>query len=61
LVLNCITLETFTSAWSWLTERNLCPEATSVQLSHAQPLGQLHSFEADRPLFIIRVGNPACD
>jgi len=60
LVLNCITLETFTSAWNWLTARKLCPEATSVQLAHAQPLGKLHSFEADRPLFIIRVGKPAC-
>jgi precorrin-6B C5,15-methyltransferase / cobalt-precorrin-6B C5,C15-methyltransferase len=60
LVLNCITLETFNIAWSWLTQRNWCPEATSVQLSHAQPLGNLHSFEADRPLFIIRAGKPAC-
>jgi precorrin-6Y C5,15-methyltransferase (decarboxylating) len=55
LVLNCITLETFTSAWGWLNERNLRPEATSVQLAHAEPLGNLHSFEADRPLFVIRV------
>ena len=54
LVLNCITLETFSIAWSWLSERNLHPEATSVQLAHAEPLGNLHSFEADRPLFIIR-------
>jgi precorrin-6B C5,15-methyltransferase / cobalt-precorrin-6B C5,C15-methyltransferase len=60
LVLNCITLETFTRAWSWLSERNLHPEATSVQLAHAQPLGNLHSFEANRTLFIIRVGKDAC-
>jgi precorrin-6Y C5,15-methyltransferase (decarboxylating) len=60
LVLNCITLETFTKAWSWLSERNLHPQATSVQLAHAQPLGNLHSFEANRALFIIRVGKNAC-
>jgi precorrin-6Y C5,15-methyltransferase (decarboxylating) len=56
LVLNCITLETFTSAWSWLSERNLHPEVTSVQLAHAAPLGKMHAFAADRPLFIIRAG-----
>jgi precorrin-6Y C5,15-methyltransferase (decarboxylating) len=58
MVLNCITLESFNSAWSWLSERNWKPEATSVQLAHAEPLGKKHSFEPDRPLFIIRAEKP---
>ncbi|HMF15701.1 MAG TPA: precorrin-6y C5,15-methyltransferase (decarboxylating) subunit CbiE [Gemmataceae bacterium] len=59
MVLNCITLESFTAAWSWLSERSWNPQATSFQLAHAEPLGKKHSFEPDRPLFIIRAEKPA--
>jgi precorrin-6Y C5,15-methyltransferase (decarboxylating) len=60
LVVNCITLETFTRAWSWFAANQVAAEATSVQLAHAQPLGNMHSWEPDRPLFIIRAGQAAC-
>jgi precorrin-6Y C5,15-methyltransferase (decarboxylating) len=58
IVLNCVALETFTRAWSWLHERSLGPEATSVQLAHSRSLGSLHCLEPDKPLFILRAQKP---
>jgi precorrin-6Y C5,15-methyltransferase (decarboxylating) len=54
LVLNCITIETYTRSWSWLSERGWQPEATSVQLAHSRSLGPLHCFEPESLLFIVR-------
>ena len=54
VVLNCITLETFSRGWEALRKRGLEPEATSVQLAHSRPLGRLHSLAPDNPIFILR-------
>ena len=58
LVLSCIALETFTQAWTWLSEHGLEPQATSLQLAHSQPLGTVHCFEPDKPIFLLRVKKP---
>jgi len=58
IVLNCIALETFTRAWTWLSEHGMEPEATSVQLAHSRPLGSLHCLQPDKPLFILRAQKP---
>jgi precorrin-6B C5,15-methyltransferase / cobalt-precorrin-6B C5,C15-methyltransferase len=54
LVLNCITLENFALGWELLRGQQLHVDATSVQLAHTRPLGTLHRFEADSPLFIVQ-------
>ncbi len=58
LVLSCIALETFSQAWSWFSERHLHPQATSLQLAHSRPLGSLHRFEPENPIFLLRVKKP---
>jgi precorrin-6B C5,15-methyltransferase / cobalt-precorrin-6B C5,C15-methyltransferase len=58
LVLSCIALETFSHAWNWFSERRLDPQATSLQLAHSRPLGNLHRFEPDNPIFLLRVKKP---
>jgi precorrin-6Y C5,15-methyltransferase (decarboxylating) len=54
LVLNCITLEHLALGWELLRGQQLQVDATSVQLAHARPLGTLHRFEAESPIFILR-------
>ncbi|ETX06702.1 precorrin-6y C5,15-methyltransferase (decarboxylating) subunit CbiE [Candidatus Entotheonella palauensis] len=54
VVMNCITLENFTLGWSLLNNGSWQAEATSVQLSHTKPLGQMHRFTSDSPIFIIQ-------
>jgi precorrin-6Y C5,15-methyltransferase (decarboxylating) len=55
IVINCITLEHFTAGWQLLSaQQALRVQATSVQLAHAVPLGTLHRFESDSPLFILQ-------
>jgi precorrin-6Y C5,15-methyltransferase (decarboxylating) len=54
LVLNCITLDSLTCAWSWFDRQGIRPEVTSVQLAHSRPLGELHRLEPDSPIFILR-------
>ena len=58
LVLNCITLENLSHGWEWLSEYGLAPEATSVQLSHSRPLGNLHCLEPNSLLFVLRARKP---
>jgi precorrin-6Y C5,15-methyltransferase (decarboxylating) len=58
LVLNCVALETFMRAWTWLHNISLNPEATSLQLAHSRPLGSLHCLEPEKPLFILRALKP---
>ncbi len=54
VVMNCITLEHFHLGWEQLKARGLRVDATSVQLAHARPLGKLHRFESDSPIFILQ-------
>ncbi len=54
LVMNCITLENFTLGWNLLQTDDWQVEATSVQLSHTQPLGSMHRFASDSPIFILQ-------
>ncbi len=58
LVVSCITLETLSTAWNWLSERGLQPQATSLQLAHSRPLGSLHCLEPEHPIFLVRVKKP---
>jgi precorrin-6Y C5,15-methyltransferase (decarboxylating) len=58
LVLSCITLETFSQAWTWLSEHGCQPEATSLQLAHSRPLSHLHCLEPEHPIFLVRVKKP---
>jgi precorrin-6Y C5,15-methyltransferase (decarboxylating) len=58
LVLNCVTLETLSSAWEWLRSHGVEPEVTSVQLARSRPLGRLHALEPDHPIFIVRARKP---
>ena len=51
---NCITLENFALGWELLCGQQLHVDATSVQLAYTRPLGTLHRFEADSPLFIVQ-------
>jgi precorrin-6Y C5,15-methyltransferase (decarboxylating) len=55
LVLNCITLESLSRAWTWLDEHGLEPEVLSVQLARSRPLGSLHCLEPESPISIIKV------
>lgn len=55
LVLSCVTLETLTTAWSWLSARGLGPEVTSFQTAHSGPLGRLHALEPERPHFLLHL------
>lgn len=54
IVMNCITLEHFALGWEQLRRYRLYVDATSVQLAHARPLGTLHRFEAESPIFILQ-------
>lgn len=54
IVMNCITLEHFQLGWERLNQHGLQVDATSVQLSHAQPIGMLHRFVSDSPLFVLQ-------
>ncbi len=54
VVMNCITLESFTTGWTLLNEAPWQATATSVQLSHTVPLGAMHRFASDSPIFIIQ-------
>jgi precorrin-6Y C5,15-methyltransferase (decarboxylating) len=54
LVMHCITLENFTMGWSLLQKQDLHVDTTTVQLSHAKPLGTLHRLESESPIFILR-------
>lgn len=59
LVLNCITLETFSRAWDWLRDHGWQPTATSVQLAHSRPLGNLTCLEPEKPITIVRARRPS--
>lgn len=59
LVLNCITLENFSVAWDWLRSRGWHVEATTVQLAHSRPLGNLTCFEPEKPITIVRAQKSA--
>lgn len=54
LVINCITLDNLALSWSWLRNRGMQPQVTSVQLAHSQPLGDLYSLKPSSPLFILQ-------
>ncbi|HTU19886.1 MAG TPA: precorrin-6y C5,15-methyltransferase (decarboxylating) subunit CbiE [Gemmataceae bacterium] len=54
LVVNCITLDNLARGWQWLRDRGAQPQATSVQLAHSRPLGDLHCLEPSSPLFILQ-------
>lgn len=54
VVMNCITLENFTLGWTLFNDAPWQAEATSVQLSHTAPLGPLHRFASDSPIFILQ-------
>jgi precorrin-6Y C5,15-methyltransferase (decarboxylating) len=54
LVINCITLDNLARGWNWLRDHGAQPQATSVQLAHSRPLGDLHCLEPDKPLFILQ-------
>jgi precorrin-6Y C5,15-methyltransferase (decarboxylating) len=54
LVMHCITLENFTLGWSLLQQQDLLVDTTTVQMSHAKPLGTLHRLESESPMFILR-------
>jgi precorrin-6Y C5,15-methyltransferase (decarboxylating) len=58
IVMNCITIEHFQLGWERLKQHGLQVEATSVQLSHAQPIGTLHRFASDSPLFVLQAHKP---
>ena len=58
LVMNCITIETFSRGWTMLERLGLDPRATNVQLSHSKPLANLHAMEPDSPIFILRGQKP---
>lgn len=58
IVLNCITLENLFRSWERLSALHLEPEATSVQLAHSRPLGQLHCLEPENLIFILRARKP---
>jgi precorrin-6B C5,15-methyltransferase / cobalt-precorrin-6B C5,C15-methyltransferase len=58
IVLNCVTIETVSRAWTWLAEHGLSPQVTSVQLAHSRPLGNSHCFEPEKPLFILQARKP---
>jgi precorrin-6B C5,15-methyltransferase / cobalt-precorrin-6B C5,C15-methyltransferase len=54
IVMNCITLEHFQLGWERLKQHGLQVDATSIQLAHAQPIGTLHRFASDSPLFVLQ-------
>jgi precorrin-6Y C5,15-methyltransferase (decarboxylating) len=54
IVMNCITLEHFYIGWQRLKQHGLQVDATSEQHSHAQPIGTLHRFASDSPLFVLQ-------
>ncbi len=58
LVMSCIALETFTQAWTWMSERGLHPEAASLQLAYSRPLGKLNCLEPEHPILLLRVKLP---
>ena len=58
VVLTCITVENFATAWQCLHEQGLGPEATSVQLAHTRPLGRFHCLEPDSLIFVLRARKP---
>jgi precorrin-6Y C5,15-methyltransferase (decarboxylating) len=58
IVMNCITIEHFQLGWERLNQHGLQVDATSVQLAHAQPIGTLHRFASDSPLFVLQAYKP---
>jgi precorrin-6Y C5,15-methyltransferase (decarboxylating) len=54
LVVNCITLDSLTRGWNWLRDHGVQSQATSVQLAHSRPLGNLYTLESANPLFILQ-------
>jgi len=55
LVMHCITLENFLTGWELLKRQQALPvDTTTVQLSHAKPLGPWHRLESESPSFILR-------
>ena len=54
VVLHCITLEHLNVGWELLRAQELHVDVTSMQLSHTRPLGTLHRFVSDSPLFIVQ-------
>lgn len=58
LVINCITLDNLARGWTWLRDHDAQPQATSVQLAHSRPLGDLYSLKPDSPLFILQARKP---
>ena len=58
IVVNCVTIVNFLLAWQILDTQNLGAHATSVQLAHSAPLGGLHRFVPENPIFILRATKP---
>ena len=54
VVMNCITLESFTSGWTLFNDGPWQVSATSVQLSQTVPLGSMHRFAPESPIFILQ-------
>lgn len=54
VVMNCITLESFSMGWKLLKRQGLLTDVTSIQLAHARLLGKLHHFQPENPIFIFR-------
>jgi precorrin-6B methylase 2 len=47
-------MDNLARGWTWLRDRYVRPEVTSVQLAHSGPLGALFSLEPDKPVFILQ-------
>ncbi len=54
MVMNCITVENFTQGWNSFRDSGLDPSVTTVQLTRTRPLADLHAFEPDSPIYVLR-------
>lgn len=58
IVANCVAIETFSLAWRIFHDHGLEAQATSAQFSRSAPLGRLHRFEPENPIFVLRATKP---
>jgi precorrin-6Y C5,15-methyltransferase (decarboxylating) len=58
MVMNCITVENFTQGWNSFRDAGLDPSVTTVQLTRTRPLADLHAFEPDSPIYVLRGTKP---
>jgi precorrin-6B C5,15-methyltransferase / cobalt-precorrin-6B C5,C15-methyltransferase len=58
MVMNCITVENFTQGWNSFRDARLDPSVTTVQLTRTRPLADLHAFEPDSPIYVLRGTKP---